>query len=184
MLRGGNAVYEKDVTVIRLPRDQKYNILETMGEEIYRLKAYPRSTQIGKAAETLVGKHPCLKEKNSDTGWDGWKNSLRHKIGNQRKKLAEAGIRDVAVNSGKCSRTNPEGAAPRANIKRPRRGEVNFFPIYPSGETNDSLETRRVEMVEEFQKTSAEKDIHLIHQHVMHTFALQREEIITTSPPV
>ncbi|XP_030609899.1 sterile alpha motif domain-containing protein 3-like [Archocentrus centrarchus] len=184
VLREGNAAYEKDGTVIRLPRDQKHNILKTMGEEIFRLKAYPSSTQIGKAAEALVRKHPCLKERNSDTGWEGWKNSLRHKIGNQRKKFAKAGIKDVAVNSGKRSRTNPEGAAPRANIKRPRRGEVNFLPSYPSGETRESLETRRVEMVEEFQKTSGERAIPLIHQHMMRTFALRREEIITTSPPV
>uniref|UniRef100_A0A1A8K9E2 Uncharacterized protein n=5 Tax=Nothobranchius TaxID=28779 RepID=A0A1A8K9E2_NOTKU len=155
-----------------------------MGEEIFKLKAYPSSTQIGKAAKALVEKHPCLKENNSDTGWEGWKNSLRHKIGNQRKKLAKAGIRDVAVNSGKRSRTNPEGAAPRANIKRPKRGEVNFLPSCPSGETRESLEKRRVEMIEEFRKTSAERDIPLIHQHMMRTFSLRREEIITSSLPV
>ncbi|XP_076879102.1 uncharacterized protein LOC143527703 [Brachyhypopomus gauderio] len=183
VLREGNAAYEKDGKVIRLPRDKKHNILETMGDEIYKLKAYPSSTQIGKAAEALVRKHPCLKE-NSDTGWEGWKNNLRHKLGNQRKKLAKAGIKDVAVNSGKRSRTNPKVAAPRANIKRPRRGEVNFLPSYPSGETKEYLETRRIEMVEEFQKTSAERDIPLIYQHMMRTFALRREEIITTSPPV
>nr|XP_024660496.1 uncharacterized protein LOC106676012 [Maylandia zebra] len=91
---------------------------------------------------------------------------------------------DVAVNAGKRSRTNPDGASPRANIKRPRRGEVNFLPSYPSGETRESLETRRLEMVEEFKKTSAERDIPLIHQHMMPTFALRREEIVTTSPPV
>ncbi|MEQ2192569.1 hypothetical protein XENOCAPTIV_013789 [Xenoophorus captivus] len=155
-----------------------------MGEEIYRLKAYPSSTQIGKAAEALVRNHPCLKERNSNTGWDGWKNSLRHKVGNQRKKLAKAGIKDVAINAGKRSRTNRQGAAPRANIKRPRRGEVNFLPSYPSGETRESLETRRLEMVEQYKRTSAERDIPLIHQHMMCTFALRREEIITTSPAV
>ncbi|MEQ2301141.1 hypothetical protein AMECASPLE_032913 [Ameca splendens] len=184
VLREGNAAFEKDGKVITLTRDQKHNILETMGEEIYRLKAYPSSTQIGKAAEALVRKHPCLKDKNSDTGWDGWKNSLRHKVGNQRKKLAKAGIKDVAINAGKYSRTNPQGAAPRANIKRSRRGEVNFLPSYPSGETRESLETRRFEMVEQYKRTSAERDIPLIHQHMMCTFALRREEIIATSPAV
>ncbi|KAL3979204.1 Nance-Horan syndrome protein [Sarotherodon galilaeus] len=184
VLREGNAAFDKDGKVITLTRDQKHNILETMGEEIYKLKAYPSTTQIGKAAEALVRKDPCLKERNSDTGWEGWKNSLRYKMGNQRKKLAKAGIMDVAVNAGKRSRTNPDGASPRANIKRPRRGEVNFLPSYPSGETRESLETRRLEMVEEFKKTSAQRDIPLIHQHMMCTFALRREEIVTTSPPV
>ncbi|MEQ2166085.1 hypothetical protein GOODEAATRI_023998 [Goodea atripinnis] len=97
--------------------------------------------------------------------------------------LREAGIKDVAVNAEERSRTNP-GAAPRANIKRPRRGEVSFFPFYPSGETRESLETRRREMVEQYKKASAERDMPLIHQHMMHTFPLQREEMITTSSPV
>ncbi|XP_039465009.1 uncharacterized protein LOC120438642 [Oreochromis aureus] len=69
-------------------------------------------------------------------------------------------------------------------ILQTERGEVNFLPSYPSGETRESLKTRRLEMVEEFKKTSAERDIPLIHQHMMRTFALRREEIVTTSPPV
>lgn len=48
----------------------------------------------------------------------------------------------------------------------------------------ESLETRRLDMVEQFKKTSAERDIPLIHQHMMRTFALRSEEIVTTSPPV
>ncbi|MED6252465.1 hypothetical protein ATANTOWER_012097 [Ataeniobius toweri] len=39
-------------------------------------------------------------------------------------------------------------------------------------------------MVEQYKKTSAERDMPLIHQHMMHTFPLQREEMITTSSPV
>ncbi|KAK3510914.1 hypothetical protein QTP70_025544, partial [Hemibagrus guttatus] len=104
------------------------------------------SKQIGKAAEALVSKHPCLKENGSKTGYEGWKNSLRFKMGNYRAKLSRAGIKDVAVNAGKYSRTNPQGAASRANIKRPRRGEVNFLPNYPHGQTKDTLETQRLEM--------------------------------------
>lgn len=41
---------------------------------------------------------------------EGWQNSLYFKMGNYRTKLSRAGI-NVAVNSGKCSRTNPYGAA-------------------------------------------------------------------------
>ncbi|CAM4572367.1 unnamed protein product [Leuciscus chuanchicus] len=64
-----------------------------------------------------------------------------------------AGIKDVAVNAGKRRKTYPEGAASRANIKRPRRGEINFMPNYPQGETKDTLENQRLEMVEQFKKT-------------------------------
>lgn len=33
------------------------------------------------AAEALVAKHPCLREAVSVTGWNGWKNSIKLKIG-------------------------------------------------------------------------------------------------------
>ncbi|MED6283784.1 hypothetical protein CHARACLAT_012481 [Characodon lateralis] len=39
-------------------------------------------------------------------------------------------------------------------------------------------------MVKQYKRTSAERDVPLIHQHIMCTFALRREEIITTFPAV
>uniref|UniRef100_A0A3Q1BY18 PB1 domain-containing protein n=1 Tax=Amphiprion ocellaris TaxID=80972 RepID=A0A3Q1BY18_AMPOC len=116
-LREGNCTFVKEGKTLRLSRDQKHNILDVMAT--------------GKAAKALVSKHPCLKENGSETGFEGWKNSLHFKMGNYRTKLSRAGIKDVAVNAGKRSRTNPEGASSRANIKRPKRGEVSFLPNYP-----------------------------------------------------
>lgn len=183
-LREGNCAFEKEGKTLRLTRDQKHNILDGMAAEIYRHKAYPSSKQIGKAADTLVSKHPCLKETGSKTGCDGWKNSLRFKMGNYRTKLSRAGIKDVAVNAGKRSSSNPEGTPSRANIKRPRRGEINFLPNYPRGESKDTLETQRLDMVEEFKKTLADRDMILVHQHMQRTFALRREEIVNSAPPI
>ncbi|KAJ8351759.1 hypothetical protein SKAU_G00232350 [Synaphobranchus kaupii] len=105
-------------------------------------------------------------------------------MGNYRTKLSRAGIKDVAVNAGKRSSSNPEGASPRANIKRPRRGEVQFLPNYPRGENKETLETRRMEMLEEFKKTPADRDMVLVHQHMQRTFPLRREEIVTLAPPI
>ncbi|XP_049914827.1 uncharacterized protein LOC126399085 [Epinephelus moara] len=105
-------------------------------------------------------------------------------MGNYRTKLSRAGIKDVAVNAGKRSRSNPEGASQRANIKRPRRGEIQFLPNYPRGENKDTLETQRMEMVEEFKKTPADRDMILIYTYMQHTFALRREEIVTLAPPI
>lgn len=140
-LREGNSANTRDGSTVRLTRDQKHNILDVMAAEIYKHKAYPSTKQIGLAAEALVSKHPCLRENGSKRGYEGWQNSLRFKMGNYRTKLSRAGIKDVAVNAGKRSRTNPEGAASRSNIKRPRRGEVNFLPNYPHGQTRETLET-------------------------------------------
>lgn len=183
-LREGNSAFVREGKTVRLTRDQKHNILAVMAAEIYKHKAYPSTKQIGMAAEALVSKNPCLKENGSKTGYEGWQNSLRFKMGNYRTKLSRAGIKDVAVNAGKRSRTNPEAAASRTNIKRPRRGEVNFLPNYPHGETKDTLETQRLEMVEQFKRTSTERDMILIHQHMQRTFALRREEIVNSAPPI
>ena len=49
---------------------------------------------------------------------------MRFKMGNYRTKVSRAGIKDVVVNAGKRSRTNPEGAASRATIKRPKTAIV------------------------------------------------------------
>lgn len=173
-LREGNCTFVKEGKTLKLSRDQKHNILDVMAAEIYKQKAYPSSTQIGKAAKALVSKHPCLKESGFETGFEGRKNSLRFKMGNYRTTLSRAGIKDVAVNAGKRSRINPEGPSSRANIKRPKRGEVNFLPNYPAGESKDTLETMRLEMVEQFKKTSPERDMILIYLHMQHTFALRR----------
>ncbi|CAB1460081.1 unnamed protein product [Pleuronectes platessa] len=91
---------------------------------------------------------------------------------NYRTKLSRAGIKDMAVNAGKRSRTNPEGEASRANIKSPKGGDVNFHPNYPLGETKDTLETMRLGMVQQFKRTSIERDAVLIHQLMQRTFAL------------
>ncbi|XP_031150549.1 uncharacterized protein LOC116046346 isoform X2 [Sander lucioperca] len=105
-------------------------------------------------------------------------------MGNYRTKLSRAGIKDVAVNAGKRSRTYPEGVASGANIKRPRRGEINFLPNYPQGETKDTLENQRLEMLEQFKKTVIDRDMIMIHQHMQRTFALRREEIVNSAPPI
>uniref|UniRef100_A0A3B4VKR7 Reverse transcriptase domain-containing protein n=1 Tax=Seriola dumerili TaxID=41447 RepID=A0A3B4VKR7_SERDU len=171
-LREGNSAFVREGKTVWLTRNQKHNILDVLAAEIYKHKVYPSTKQIGQAAEALVSKHACLKENGSKTGYEGWQNSLRFKMGNYRTKLSRVGIKDVTVNAGKCSRTNPDAAASRAIIKRPRRGEVNFLPNYPHGGTKDTLETKRLEMVEQFKRTSIERDMILIHQYMQHTSVL------------
>ena len=113
---------------------------------------YPSGQQFGKAAEALVKKHACLMEKTG-TGYDGLKN--RTKL---RTKLSRAGIKDVSINAGRRSHSNPSAASSHSHIKRPRRGEMNYLPNYPVGESKESLEAQRNELSSEFQKLSAEME--------------------------
>ncbi|XP_053354227.1 uncharacterized protein LOC128526425 [Clarias gariepinus] len=181
-LRQGNDEFEKSGKGVKLTRDQKHDILEKLGSTMYDFKAYPDDKQIGKVAEALVTKHPCLKEQGSDTGWNGWKTSLKFKMGNLRNKMRKIGCLEVAVNAGKRSQGHPENEPSHSKIKKPRRSEVNYLPNFPQGEDETSLETVRQEIAVEVQKT--EKNTSLIHKNMEKTFALRRQNIVSGSPSV
>ncbi len=80
-LREGNAEFEKNNKYLQLTRDVKHDILEKLASVMYGYKAYPSDKEIAMVAEALVVKYPCLKEAGSETGWNGWKNSLKFKNG-------------------------------------------------------------------------------------------------------
>ncbi|XP_062236541.1 uncharacterized protein LOC133975261 isoform X1 [Platichthys flesus] len=182
MLTEGNREFEKNGTPLRLARDQKHDILEQLASTIYGFKAYPSDKELAKAAEALVAKHPCLKEAGSDTGWNGWKNSIKFKMGNYRTKMRRVGCKEVTVNAGKRSRRNPDNEPSHTNIKRPKRAEVNFLPNFPKGEDSSSLEHLRDLIVEELKKT--ERNLPLISKMMQTTFALRRQTIVMSCPPV
>ncbi|XP_062341549.1 uncharacterized protein LOC134039601 [Osmerus eperlanus] len=151
---------------------------------MYGFKAYPSDRDITMAAEALVAKHPCLQEVGSETGCNGWKNSIKFKMGNYRTKMRRAGCQEVTVNAGKRSRGNPGKEPPHSNIKRPKRAEVNFLPNFPQGEDPSSLEHLRQKIDDEVKKT--EKNLPLIRKMMQTTFALRRQNIVNmyTGPPV
>lgn len=183
ILTQGNEAYEQTGKTLKLSRGQKHNILETLASMMHSFnKAYPKQKEIAMVAEALVKKHPCLKEPGSKETWLAWKNSLIFKMGNYRTKLSQAGCAEVAVNSGKRSKNNPDKEAPHTNIKRPHREEVNFLPNFPRGEDAESLGIQRLQIVDEMKKTN--KNLPLIGQLMQNTMALRRKEIITDGPPV
>uniref|UniRef100_A0A8C1WS16 Uncharacterized protein n=1 Tax=Cyprinus carpio TaxID=7962 RepID=A0A8C1WS16_CYPCA len=182
VLAEGNAAYETTGKTLKLNRGQKHNILETLAEQMHGYKAYPNVKEISMVAEALVNKHPCLKEPGSCAGWYGWKNSLTFKMGNYRTKLSRAGSLEVAVNSGKRSKNNPQKDAPHTNIKRPKRAEINFLPNFPRGEDASSLEQQRQRIIDEVQMT--DKNLVLITKLMDSTFALRRKEIVCNELPV
>ena len=178
----GHVAYERTGKAVKLSSGQKHDILETLAGRMHSFKAYPNDKEVSMVAEALVTKHPCLKEPGSQTGWYGWKNSLKFKLGNYHSKLSRAGFQEVAVNSGKRSRNNPDKQAPHTNIKRPKRAEVNFLSNFPQGENTRSLEQLRLEIVDEVKKS--DKNLVLITKLMHTTFALRRKEVITEDLPV
>lgn len=125
-------------------------------------------------AKALTESHPCLLEKATRTGYCGWKHYLKIKMMNFRTKLSRAGHPEVAINSLKNKRSGQQ--TPAANIKKPRKGDVNFCPNIPNGETRDSLEMERVALLTEVKKKK--KDEAVIKEKMQRTFSLRRQEIL------
>lgn len=176
-LRQGNLLYMKDQTYMHAPRDMKHEILEKFAESMYNFKAYPSDDEFNDVASALVKKHPCLIEPGSSTGWNGWKNSLKFKMGNYRTKLRRAGCTDVLINAGKRGSQDPV-----RSVKRPKRFEINFLPNCPANEDDCSMESKRLQLVEEMKKSHPSST--LISQHMDSTFSLRRKEIVEKEPPV
>ncbi|XP_065814227.1 uncharacterized protein [Labrus bergylta] len=178
----GNLNHERTGKTLKLSRGQKHDILETLASKMHSFKSYPSDKDISVVAEALVTTHPCLKEPGTQTGWYGWKNSLKFKMGNFHTKLSRAGYSEVAVNSGKRSRNNPDKQSPHTDIKRPKRAEVNFLPNFPKGEDGSSLERQRLQIVDEVIRT--DKNLPLIAKLMQTTFSLRRKEVINDDLPV
>lgn len=68
------------------------------------------------------------------------------------------------------------------NIKRARHAEVNYLPDFPQSHDASTLEQQRVEITEEVQK--AEKNLVVVDKKMQKTFALRRNEIISSPSPV
>ena len=123
-LRQGDLVYMRDGTLLQMSRDMKHAILERLAEAMYKYMAYPRDYHFDEVAAALVKKHPCLREPGSYSGYCGWKNSLKFKMGNYRTKLRRSGMADVKVNGCRRRRDFPDEDPPSLNIKKAKRNET------------------------------------------------------------
>lgn len=68
-------------------------------------------------------------------------------MGNYRTQLRVQGCPELSVNSLK-SKANTD-ALPAKKVKRPKRAEANFNPVFSVGETLESLEKQRLELLSE-----------------------------------
>ncbi|XP_072554773.1 sterile alpha motif domain-containing protein 3-like [Paramormyrops kingsleyae] len=178
-LRRANEAYEQTNKALSVPREMKSHILEKIAEAVFVLKAYPHTEEIETVASALVLKHPCLTEPGKGKGFDGWKMSIKFKLGNYRSKLRSAGCHEVNINR---KRGGGDGDDKKIPLKKAKRGEVNYLPDHPGGQSDDTLEEERLILVEELKKRT--KDAILISQKMSLTFSLRRKEIVEGVPMV
>ncbi|KAF5894086.1 sterile alpha motif domain-containing protein 3-like isoform X1, partial [Clarias magur] len=173
----GNSAFRSSGKFLIPDPKLKSGILDALAEEIINFKAYPSYSEFSDVAEALVDKHPCLKEQGSESGYSGWKMSLKFKLANYRRTLRGLGCPEVTVNALKHK---PEGKhSPAYGIKKPKKAEVNYCPVFPDGQTTESQEKMRVELLAELQKNNNSE---IVRKLMDMTFAYRRHEIVHDSP--
>ena len=104
---------------------------------------------------------------------------MKYKAQNYRTKLGRLGHPEIRVNSLKHKRKGKDKAA--ANIKKPRKAEVNYIPLHPKGETAESLERERIALLSELKKRNNEV---VIKAKMEKTFSHRRLDIVEERPMI
>ncbi|GAA6077970.1 uncharacterized protein LOC113645414 isoform X1, partial [Tachysurus ichikawai] len=71
---------------------------------------------------------------------------------------------------------------PNKNIKKPRKGEVNYLPDLPDGQDASSLEMLRQQLVDKMKRKNP--DAVFINQKMDMTLSLRRKDVVINKPPV
>ncbi|KAL4008579.1 hypothetical protein ACER0C_002431 [Sarotherodon galilaeus] len=179
-LEAGKQAYENDGTLLNNPSITS-SILEKLAETIFGFTAYPTGVQILAVAEALVAKYPCLKEPGSFNGLYGWQQRIKYKMGNYRAKLRgrQLAIPELEVNTLKRRCSSEEGSL--KGFKRAKKAEVNYLPPLPFGETEETLEMERLDLLKEMKKKNNER---AINEKMEKSFAMRRKEVVKDCPAI
>lgn len=171
--------YLKDGTLFSPDPKLKSDVLDGLLQEIVKYKIYITGKQADQVAQSLIKRHPCLAERGSDTGYGGWKTSIKYKVSNYRSQLKKIGCPEVTVNALK---NKPEGKqSPAFGVKKAKRAEVNFCPAYPATETEESLDATRKALLLDSKRMNNREAVRI---QMEKTFALRRQEVVRDTPMV
>lgn len=174
-LQRGNDTFKASGTTLKINPGLKSDILEKLLEEIFLYTAYPQGYQIDEVAAALIKKFPCLQEPSA-TGYYGWMISLKYKMANYRTKMRMIGCPEVTINSLKNKLNDGH---PAKNVKKPKKAEVNFCPSHPVGETDETLENLRLELLCDVEQRNHGS---FVREKMSRTFSYRRREVVQGSP--
>lgn len=149
------------------------DILGRLAEAIYEYTAYPSSAQ---CMSSIRGpsQRTSLPQRARIFQWMLRMNPAKYKMNNFRSKLRGLGCPEIVVNS--LQRKPAQEQAPAKNIKKPKKAELNYLPPHPpQGETNESLEKERLDLLLEVTKRD---NCQVVAAKMAKTFSLRRQEII------
>ncbi len=172
-LKEANARYAKDGLLMRGTKAMKSDILDTLADGMCKISPYPENHHYELVARALVDKHPGLRDPGSPAGWYSWVYSLKYKLGNFRRDLADAGLPEVVVNKRK-------GGQAKRKVKKSKKGEVHFCPQRQEGDSVEAMEENWKKIEREMLKTNPDHD--KVDELMVSTFAQRRREIIGDEP--
>ncbi|KAG7511574.1 hypothetical protein JOB18_003500 [Solea senegalensis] len=175
-LQRGNETFRKNGTRLKITPGLKSDILQKLAEEIFEYTAYPQNHQIDDVAGALINKFPCLRELSA-TGYYSWMISLKYKMANYRTKMRSIGCPEVTVNALKNK--SSDECFPAKNVKKAKKAEVNYCPSHPTGETDESLENLRVELLNDIRQRNRASNL---REKMFKTFSYGRKEVVHGSP--
>ncbi|KAI7790587.1 hypothetical protein IRJ41_011391 [Triplophysa rosa] len=174
-----NAAFETNGTYFNPGPKLKGIVLNALAQEMVKYTKYPKDYQCEEVAAALTRAHPCLGQLGSKTGFWGWKQSLKYKMQNYRTKLCRLGHPEVCVNSLRNKRKGQ--GKPAANIKKPKKAEVNYIHLHPKGESTERLEQERIALLTEVKKRDNEV---VIKAKMEKTFSYRRQQIVEQRPMI
>ncbi|XP_073729965.1 uncharacterized protein [Misgurnus anguillicaudatus] len=150
----------------------KSAIMQELAKVIFSYTAYPTNEQILSVA--LVSKFPCLREPGSFAGLYGWQQRIKNKMHNYRAKLRSRKYSYPEIEINTLKRKHPGDAVSK-------KAEVNYPPPHPTGESQETLEKERLELICEITKKNNAK---IIADKMNKTFSSRRVEVVSLSPSV
>ncbi|XP_057690566.1 uncharacterized protein LOC130914969 isoform X2 [Corythoichthys intestinalis] len=87
----------------------------------------------------------------------------------------------VKIEVNTLKRKHPVDAVPSKNVKKQKKAEVNSLPPHPIGESQDTLDKERLELLNEVKKKNNAK---IITYKMRKTFSSRRLEVVTLRPSV
>ncbi|XP_041824554.1 uncharacterized protein LOC121629095 isoform X3 [Melanotaenia boesemani] len=109
----------------------------------------------------------------------GWQQRIKYKMANFRSKMRKRKVPCPELNINSLGGKSHDDRNPAENCKKPKRAEVNYLPPHPSGETSDSLEILRQELLNDVKMKSNTK---VIQKKMARTFSYRRLEVVSGSP--
>ncbi|XP_076743239.1 uncharacterized protein LOC143419755 [Maylandia zebra] len=102
-------------------------------------------------------------------------------MGNYRAKLRgrQLAIPELEVNTLKRRCSSEEGSL--KGFKRAKKAEVNYLPPLPFGETEETLEMDRLDLLKEMKKKNNER---AINEKMEKSFAMRRKEVVKDCPAI